>query len=120
MVVIRLARGGSKKSPFYHIVAADKRMPRDGRYLENMGYFNPVARGLATRLEIKEERIQHWVDQGAQMSERVQRLMKEFKKGMTGPKAHKPKPAKPAPVAAKAEEAPAEEAAPAAEESKDA
>jgi small subunit ribosomal protein S16 len=116
MVVIRLARGGSKKSPFYHIVAADKRMPRDGRYLENMGYFNPVARGLATRLEIKQERIQHWVDQGAQLSERVQRLMKEFKKGMTGPKAHKVKPAKPAPVEAKAEEA----AAPAAEASTDA
>ena len=108
MVVIRLARGGSKKSPFYHIVAADKRSPRDGRYLENMGYFNPSARGLATRLEIKADRIDHWVDQGAQMSDRVKRLMKEFKKGMTGPKAHKPKPAKPAKVEAKAEEATAE------------
>ena len=67
MVVIRLARGGSKKNPFYHIVAADKRSPRDGRYLENMGYFNPVARNLATRLEIKQDRVDHWVAQGAQV-----------------------------------------------------
>ena len=100
MVVIRLARGGSKKNPFYHIVAADSRSPRDGRYLENMGYFNPVARGLATRLEIKEDRLEHWVSVGAQMSDRVDTLVKEFKKGMTGPKAHAPKPSKPATIEA--------------------
>jgi small subunit ribosomal protein S16 len=100
MVVIRLARGGSKKNPFYHIVAADSRSPRDGRYLENMGYFNPVARGLATRLEIKEDRVEHWVSQGAQLSDRVGTLVKEFKKGLTGAKVHAPKPAKPAKVEA--------------------
>jgi small subunit ribosomal protein S16 len=116
MVVIRLARGGSKKNPFYHVVAADKRCPRDGRYLENMGYFNPGARGLAKRIELKEDRIEHWVSQGAQVSDRVKRIIKEAAAGLTGPKAHKPKaPAKPV-VEAKAEEAPAEEAKEAAPE----
>ena len=81
MVVIRLARSGSKKKPFYHVVVADRRMPRDGRYIEQMGYFNPVARGKATRLSFNLELIQAWVAKGAQPSPRVQRLLKEYAAG---------------------------------------
>lgn len=84
MVVIRLARSGAKKKPFYHIVAADRRMPRDGRYIEQMGYFNPVARGKATRLSCNMELIQAWVAKGAQPSPRVQRLLKEYAAGKVG------------------------------------
>lgn len=81
MVVIRLARGGSKKSPFYHVVAADKRESRDGRFIERLGYFNPVARGQATRIEINQERVEYWITKGAQPSERVSSLLKMLKKG---------------------------------------
>ena len=81
MVVIRLARSGAKKSPFYHLVAADSRAPRDGRYIEQLGYFNPSARGQAVRLEVKKERVDHWISQGAQPSERVQTLLKDFASG---------------------------------------
>lgn len=83
MVVIRLARGGSKKKPFYHVVAADKRSPRDGRYIEQLGYFNPTAQGNAVRLELKQDRVDHWLSTGAQPSDRVNTLIKEFSKGMT-------------------------------------
>lgn len=78
MVVIRLARGGSKKRPFYSIVAADKRCARDGRYIERVGTFNPVAGGLEPRLTIDLEKINAWVAKGAQLSERVKVLVKEF------------------------------------------
>jgi len=78
MVVIRLARSGSKKKPFYHFVAADRRDPRDGRFIERLGYFNPMARGQETRIEIDKERIDHWVSQGARPSERVAYLLKLF------------------------------------------
>ncbi len=81
MVVIRLARKGAKKNPFYHIVAADSRYSRDGRYIEQLGYFNPTARGNETRLEINQERIDHWVKLGAQPTDRINSLMKEHKKG---------------------------------------
>ncbi len=80
MVTIRLARGGAKKSPFYQIVVTDSRSARDGRFIEKVGYFNPMARGNEARLEIKSDRIEHWVGQGAQTSERVSSLLKEFKK----------------------------------------
>jgi len=80
MVVIRLARGGAKKSPFYRVVAADKRFSRDGRFLEKLGYFNPSARGVEKRLELNKPRLDYWVDQGAQMSDRVKSLVKEFAK----------------------------------------
>ncbi|MCH9770153.1 MAG: 30S ribosomal protein S16 [Gammaproteobacteria bacterium] len=80
MVVIRLARSGSKKNPFYHVVVADKRSPRDGRFIENVGYFNPMARGQEARLKLQQERIAHWIGQGAQASERVNHLVQEFKK----------------------------------------
>jgi len=80
MVVIRLSRGGAKKAPFYHIVATDKRSRRDGRFIERLGYFNPVARGQETRLELNKERLEHWLNHGAQPSERVANLIKAFKK----------------------------------------
>ena len=77
MVVIRLARGGAKKRPFYHVVATDSRNKRDGRYIERLGYFNPTASGQAHRLELQVERIEYWKSVGAQMSDRVASLMKE-------------------------------------------
>jgi small subunit ribosomal protein S16 len=78
MVVIRLARGGSKKSPFYNIVVTDRRNPRDGRFIERVGFFNPSARGQAARLEMNKERVLHWIGQGAQPSERVYKLIEEI------------------------------------------
>ncbi len=81
MVVIRLARGGAKKRPFYHIVATDKRNARDGRNIERLGYFNPVALGQETRLHMEMERINYWLDQGAQPSIKVSALIKDAKKG---------------------------------------
>ncbi len=80
MVTIRLARGGAKKSPFYQIVVTDSRSSRDGRFIEKVGYFNPMARGNEVRLEVKTDRVDHWIGQGAQTSERVSSLLKEFRK----------------------------------------
>lgn len=80
MVVIRLARGGAKKRPFYHIVVADKRAPLGGRYIERIGYFNPIAQGDAKGLEIDLTRVEHWVGKGAQPSDRVQSLIKKAQK----------------------------------------
>lgn len=81
MVVIRLSRGGAKKRPFYHIVATDKRNRRDGgNYIERLGFFNPIARGQEPRLEIKGDRITHWMGQGAQPSQRVAALLMEWNK----------------------------------------
>jgi small subunit ribosomal protein S16 len=77
MVVIRLSRGGAKKRPFYHVVVTDHRNRRDGRYIERIGYFNPVAKGIASRLEIMEDRVSYWLENGAQMSERVASLVKQ-------------------------------------------
>ena len=70
MVVIRLSRGGTKKRPFYYVVVADRRASRDGRYIERVGYFNPIAIGGEKRLDINKERIAHWMANGAQPSER--------------------------------------------------
>ncbi|MBT3308341.1 MAG: 30S ribosomal protein S16 [Gammaproteobacteria bacterium] len=80
MVVIRLARGGAKKRPFYRVVATDKRNSRDGRFLEKLGYFNPVASGNEKRLELNMDRVEHWVSNGAQPSDRVASLIKENSK----------------------------------------
>ncbi len=77
MVTIRLARGGAKKRPFYHLVVTDSRNRRDGRYIERIGFFNPVAAGEEVRLKIDAERAQYWVSQGAKASERVAKLLKE-------------------------------------------
>jgi small subunit ribosomal protein S16 len=73
---IRLARGGSKKRPFYRIVAADSRMPRDGRYIEKLGTYNPLlAKDDEARVQMDVERIQHWMSQGAQVTDRVSRML---------------------------------------------
>ena len=80
MVVIRLARGGSKKRPFYNIVATDSRNRRDGRFNERIGFYKPMASGAAPRLSINEASLNAWVANGAQMSDTVARLYKEFKK----------------------------------------
>lgn len=76
MVTIRLARAGAKKRPFYHIVAADSRSPRDGRYIERLGFFNPIASGREEKLKLEQERIDYWLSQGAQPTERVAGLIK--------------------------------------------
>ncbi len=80
MVTIRLARGGSKKRPFYHIHVSDSRNPRDGRYLERIGYYNPIASGDEERLKLDLERLDHWVGLGAQPSDRIAKLVKDLRK----------------------------------------
>ncbi len=77
MVVIRLARGGSKKRPFYNIVAADKRERRDGRFLERVGFYNPMATATEEGLRVAFDRLTHWTGNGAQMSPTVARLVKQ-------------------------------------------
>ena len=72
---IRLARGGSKKRPYYHVVIADVRAPRDGRFIERVGMWNPMLAKDATRVELNEERIKHWLEQGAQPTDRVLRFL---------------------------------------------
>ena len=79
MVSIRLARGGSKKRPFYHVTVTDSRNARDGRFIERVGFFNPIARGQEERLRIDNDRIEYWVGQGAQVSDRVKKLVKDSK-----------------------------------------
>ncbi|TVO75291.1 30S ribosomal protein S16 [Sedimenticola selenatireducens] len=80
MVTIRLSRSGAKKRPFYHIVVADSRCPRDGKYIERLGFFNPIATGGEERLRLDQARISHWVSQGAQPTDRVSQLVKEAAK----------------------------------------
>lgn len=77
MVTIRLSRGGAKKRPFYHVVVADSRSRRDGKYIERLGFFNPIARGQETRLRLDTDRVQYWLATGAQPSDRVVSLIKE-------------------------------------------
>jgi small subunit ribosomal protein S16 len=130
MLTIRLARSGAKKRPFYHISVADSRMPRDGRFVERVGYYNPIASGQEVRLEVDVERIDYWISKGAQPSERVLNLLKQntetpeqTEKRLAAKEAKRikklalkvaAKEAEAAPAAeeAAAEEAPAEEAAP--------
>ncbi len=76
MVVIRLSRGGAKKRPFYQIVVSDRRDARDGRCIERVGYFNPVARGKEIPLHVELERVRYWISKGAQPSDRVSALLK--------------------------------------------
>jgi len=125
MVKIRLARGGAKKKPFYSIVATDSRKRRDSGYIERIGYFNPVARGQEVRLTIEEDRVDYWASKGAQFSDRVKQLIKEFKDPSIREKRVAEQNAKAAAVAAKLaaeakakadEEAKAEAEAKAAEE----
>jgi small subunit ribosomal protein S16 len=78
MVVIRLARGGSKKRPFYNVVAADSRNRRDGRFIERVGFYNPVANEGQEGLRLAMDRVQYWADKGAQLSPAVARLVKDY------------------------------------------
>lgn len=80
MVTIRLARAGAKKRPFYHVVVTDSRSKRDGRYIERVGFFNPVAKGQEERLRLNSERIEYWQGHGALPTERVASLIKEAAK----------------------------------------
>jgi small subunit ribosomal protein S16 len=77
MVKIRLSRGGAKKKPFYHIIVADSRNSRDGRNIERLGFFNPVARGQEERLRVDLERVDYWTGVGAQVTDRVKSLVSE-------------------------------------------
>lgn len=77
MVTIRLTRGGAKKRPFYQIVVADSRSPRDGRFIERIGFFNPIAAGNAERLRLDVAKVDEWVAKGASLSDRVATLVKE-------------------------------------------
>ena len=80
MVVIRLARGGAKKRPFYNMVVADSRTRRDGRFIERIGFFNPLAAGQAERLRLDVAKVDAWVAKGAELSDRVASLVKEARK----------------------------------------
>ena len=77
MVVIRLARGGSKNRPFYNVVVADSRCRRDGRFIERVGFYNPVANEKDEALRLNQERISYWTNTGAQLSDTVARLVKK-------------------------------------------
>lgn len=80
MVTIRLSRGGSKKRPFYHLTVADSRSARDGRYIERVGFFNPLAKGQEERLRVASDRVEFWLGKGATTSDRVKNLLKEAAK----------------------------------------
>ncbi|MEY4922242.1 MAG: hypothetical protein RLY17_959 [Pseudomonadota bacterium] len=80
MVTIRLARGGAKKRPFYQVVVTDSRNARDGRFIERVGFFNPIASGQAEALRLNLDRINHWLELGATVSDRVSALIKDAKK----------------------------------------
>ncbi len=80
MVKIRLTRGGAKKRPFYHIIVTDSRSARDGRNIERVGFYNPVAQGAEKKVELDLERVKHWVSKGAQLTDKVAVLCKEVAK----------------------------------------
>ncbi|HEY5602182.1 MAG TPA: 30S ribosomal protein S16 [Gammaproteobacteria bacterium] len=79
MVIIRLSRSGAKRRPFYNIVVQDSRRPRDGRFIERIGFYNPTAVETEEGLRINRERIDYWVGQGAQLSDRVASIIKSQK-----------------------------------------
>ncbi|MBC6942688.1 MAG: 30S ribosomal protein S16 [Xanthomonadales bacterium] len=80
MVKIRLSRGGAKSRPFYHIIVTDSRNARDGRNIERVGYFNPIATGKEVRLELDTTKVKAWLDKGAQLTDKVRVLYKEASK----------------------------------------
>ena len=80
MVVIRLARSGAKKRPFYHVVVADQRAAVSGRFIERVGFFNPMARGKEVKLRLDRAKVQAWLDKGAQPSQRVNALIAQWDK----------------------------------------
>ena len=117
---IRLARGGSKKRPFYRIVAADSRMPRDGRFIEKLGTYNPLLpKGSEERVKMDMERIQHWLDKGAQPTDRIARML-EAAGGKEKVERNNPKKAEPGQKAKDLAEAKADKAAAAAEAAQEA
>lgn len=77
MVTIRLARAGAKKRPFYHLVVTDSRKPRDSGHIERLGFFNPLATGQDEELRVDQERVQHWLQQGAKLSDRAAQLVRK-------------------------------------------
>jgi small subunit ribosomal protein S16 len=81
MVVLRLSRGGAKSRPFFNVVAADSRNRRDGRFIERLGYYNPIASANEQGLRLSLDRIEYWTGQGAQVSPTVQRLIRQFAQG---------------------------------------
>ena len=81
MLTIRLSRGGAKKRPFYNVVVTDSRNPRDGSFIERVGFFNPIAKGGEERLKLNNERLDYWVSTGATYSDKVASLVKEAAKG---------------------------------------
>ena len=124
MVVVRLAKSGAKKNPYYFITVADSRKPRDGAFIERLGFFNPSAKGSEERMRFNIERLDHWIGQGAQLSDKVKELAKdarlspdelqeklERKKEKRDKKKEAIKAKKVAELEAMAEEAAAEEAA---------
>ena len=80
MVKIRLTRGGAKKRPFYHVIVTDSRSARDGRNIERVGFYNPVAQGAEKRVELDLDRVKYWVDNGAQLTDKVADLYKQASK----------------------------------------
>lgn len=80
MVTIRLSRGGAKKRPFYQVVVTDSRNARDGRFIERLGFFNPIAAGQEVPLQLDMERVDYWLSNGAQPSDRVRSLIKQVRK----------------------------------------
>ena len=80
MVTIRLQRGGAKKRPFYQIVVADRRFSRDGRFIEKVGFFNPIAQGQEEKIRVDLTRVEHWVGQGASLTDRVAKIVKDARK----------------------------------------
>ena len=128
MVVVRLAKSGAKKNPYYFITVADSRKPRDGAFIERLGFFNPSAKGSEERMRFNVERLDHWISQGAQLSDKVSELAKDArlssdelqakldaKKEKRAQKKEAIKVQKVAELEAKAKEAAAEEEAPAEE-----
>lgn len=90
MVTIRLSRTGAKKRPFYHIVVTDKRMPQCGRYIERLGFFNPIAKGGEARLRVDLERVAHWQSHGALLTDRAADLIKVYRKEAQAAEAGQP------------------------------
>jgi small subunit ribosomal protein S16 len=87
MVTIRLARHGSKKNPFYHITVADRAASRDGRFIERLGFYNPIAKGRSEMLRLDLDRVDHWLGVGAQPSEVVSNLIRQARKNAEAPAA---------------------------------
>jgi small subunit ribosomal protein S16 len=106
MVTIRLARAGAKRRPFYHLVVSDSRNSRDGRFIERLGFFNPIATGGEERLRINAERVEFWKARGAQTSDAVRKLVRQHMRASAAASAEPATAAEPAAVAEPAEAEP--------------